>query len=242
MRMHQKAGVIIALTGLKFAGKGTFASIAASEFGCSVYRTRDQILVDAPDYGILKPRAEISIAEMQRIGNEGRAKGGNGYWADRLFESARRQGVRRFIMDGVRHPDEIESLYGCAEDLDWAFATVAVEAPTLTRFLRVGGRNDEGDAQLRAVNEEDPVEELRRRFAKFLAMDDRDRGIGEPWHGQQVDACMAEARYDADRYRQEPTPSCIGFVLRNDGALDAFQTAARAALAECVVYAPVVSA
>ncbi len=220
--------IIIALTGLKFAGKGTFASIAAAEFGYEVFRTRDQILADAADYGIIKPRSEISIKEMQTIGNSGRAKGGSGYWAERLFDAAQRRGVSRFIMDGVRHPTEIHTLLVRATGSGGRFACVGVEAPTFMRFGRTAGRNEEGDADMRDIE-------------AFLTMDDADRGIGQPWSGQQVDACMSAARALADR-----TPAIIdeglwgnramtreqGYILRNDKTLESYQDAARNVLAQ----------
>jgi dephospho-CoA kinase len=219
--MHAKDKTItVALTGQKFAGKGTFAGIAAKEHGFSVYRTRDQILADAAEYGIVKPRAEISIAEMQMIGNAGRAKGGNGYWAERLFDAARTRGARRFLMDGVRHPDEITALAGKAKASGGIFFVIAVEASAYVRFGRTSGRDDEGDAAMRDIK-------------AFLDMDDADRGIGQPWSGQQVDACMAYARELAarqpyiatveDMANDCPWPRNNAFVLRNEGSLEHYQ-------------------
>lgn len=227
----------IALTGLKFSGKGTTAKVAAEEFGYRVYRTRDQILADAADYGITKPSKDISIPEMQFIGNEGRKRGGNGYWAERLYESAQARGVEWFMMDGVRHVAEIDALARKTRATGSSFAVIGVEAWFMTRLGRVPLRNDEGDAQLRDVGDVDGTEALRRAVEKFSRMDDRDRGIGEPWHGQQVDACMAYARGAADTtaeygYCDMDGGNCHGYLLRNDSTLEDYTASVRHALTE----------
>lgn len=233
--------ITIALTGLKFAGKGTFAEIAAKEFGYGVRRTRHQIMADAAYYGFTKPPAELTIAEMQEIGNAGRVKGGNGYWAKRLYEKAASEGVTRFIMDGVRHPDEGEALLEAVSEHGGLHAEVAIEASFETRFGRMLSRNEEGDAQLRQAAADDPVERLRKQVAAFSAMDDRDRGIGEPWHGQQVDACIAEVRhmaYITSAYRDSADmPIYVAYVLNNDGSKDAFEDAVRACLRDVEMWA-----
>jgi dephospho-CoA kinase len=205
--------IIIALVGLKFSGKGTLAAYLAKHFGFTIFRTRDCILADAGDYGIVKPREEVSIPEMQFIGNAGREKGGNGYWALRQYEKACAQGVERFLMDGVRHPDEIKVLREVAVRTPGTiFVAIGIEASFMNRFARLAGRNDEGDAKLRDAD-------FRLAVAKFSAMDDRDRGIGEPWHGQQVDATLSVVRHMAQQMNPRQ-PGGMGRVYGNNGTLD----------------------
>ena len=107
------------------------------------------------------------------LGNEGRAKGGSGFWAEELIADFRRDGVRRAVVNGVRNPGEIESLRNAAGD---ALVLVGITAPYDVREARFLKRGQAGD-------------ELTPE--KFAALDATDRGAGQPDDGQQTDRCMA---------------------------------------------------
>lgn len=59
------------------------------------------------------------------------------------------------------------------------FVLVGITAPTEVRFRRFIGRRQDGDSDA---------------LSAFLEIDDRDRGVGQPSDGQQVERCLALVR------------------------------------------------
>lgn len=170
MEIRNDFDLVIGLSGLKAAGKDEFGRRAESYFGFAHTRVSDAIRAEAAKRGIANP----STAILQDIGNEGREKSGDsGYWPKELLKIMQMQGRRLVIINGIRHPDEA---LGLRMLLGEKFAHVGIFAPTITRAKRFLSRGQAGD----------PAE-----FEHFLAIDDRDRGIGEPQHGQQVDRALA---------------------------------------------------
>lgn len=162
--------LVIGLSGLKAAGKDEFGKRVEEYFGFAHTRVSDAIRAEAAKRGILDP----STAVLQDIGNEGREKSDDsGYWPKELLKIMRESGKRLVVINGIRHPDEAVALRAA---LGGKFVHIGIVAPTHIRAKRFLSRGQAGD----------PAE-----FEKFLAIDDRDRGIGEPPHGQQVDRTLA---------------------------------------------------
>lgn len=158
--------LVIGVTGLKAAGKDVICERLALH-GFGVYRLSDPLRVEAAKRGIQEP----TVARLQDLGNEGRRKGGPGYWAERLLDMAKERGHALVAVNGIRNPGEIEILR--KEN----FVLVGVVAPILTRAARFLNRDRVGDPPT---------------LEGFLQVDDRDRGVGEPLDGQQVDKCIAQ--------------------------------------------------
>lgn len=167
--MNDKEVFAIGVVGYKAAGKDTVCELLKKR-GFAVLRTSDAIRADLRTLGNENPTTPELIAK----GNEGRATSGDcGYWMRRLAEMAQKDGHKKIVFNGVRHPEEVDALekiYGKR------FAMIGIVAPTAARAMRFLKRGQAGD----------PAE-----FEAFLKIDDTDRGIGEPCHGQQVDRALA---------------------------------------------------
>ncbi len=159
--------IVVGVTGLLAAGKDVLTD-RLKTMGFGVRRTSDPIRDVAAARGVTEPTRE----QLQDIGNWGRRQG-LGFWALKAARMLADDGYRRVAINGLRHPGEVEALRNAYGD---RFSLVGIEAPTWIRFQRVAGRNRTGDSL---------------DIEGFLKMDDRDRGIGEPWDGQRVDLTMA---------------------------------------------------
>lgn len=176
---------VISLSGLKAAGKDELCKRLAAQ-GYASLRLSDPIRAEAVRRGF----AQYTTAQLQDIGDEGRRLGGPGFWAAKAIELAKERGLAKVIINGVRNPGEIEALRTAAEG---RCTLVGVVAPLLVRFGRVAGRGQVED---------------RYKLEEFVAMDDRDRGIGSPPDGQQVDRCLALVPWEN--------------LYVNDGTLEAY--------------------
>lgn len=174
--------MVIGITGLKAAGKDAAAALLADR-GFTVLRTRDVITMDLANEGLTHP----TVAQLQDKGNQGRIESGDlAYWAKRMVKLAEERGVTKLVLNGLRHPGEVQ---GISAMLGSTFTMIGLVAPTKIRAARFLSREQAGDP---------------REYAAFIATDDRDRGIGEPPGGQQVDRTLALVPY-ADVYNNSGT-------------------------------------
>ncbi|OGL73408.1 hypothetical protein A3C96_00855 [Candidatus Uhrbacteria bacterium RIFCSPHIGHO2_02_FULL_60_10] len=167
---HQKSTLndfdcVIGLVGLKAAGKDEFADYVTAKYGFTVRRCGDEIRAQLRSEGHEKP----TIAQQIELGNRARLESGDiGYWAKRVLERARQTGNRLMAVNGIRHPAEVDGLRTIAGD---AFTLVGIVAPFQMRAKRLLERGRDGDP---------------KTMEEFTALDQKDRGIGQPAHGQQV--------------------------------------------------------
>lgn len=174
---------VIAAVGYKAAGKDTFCKYLIAHHGFNMVSTGDIIREIAKAEGI----AQATTADLQDIGDrERRASGDNGYWMHRLIAAARERGWRRVVLNGIRNPVEVETLKGI---LGARLTLSGVVAPTMVRAERFIKRFPEVST-----------------LEQFLVIDDRDRGIGQPPEGQQVDRTLAFVPF-ANVYNNIGTPS-----------------------------------
>lgn len=159
---------VIGVTGQKASGKGVFSD-RLKQFGFVTRRTSDEIRADLAKRGNKNP----TVQELIDRGNMGRKEHGVGYWTRSAIATLRGEGYMRIVIDGIRHPLEKTAIEDVATGR-CAFA--AIVAPLSVRADRFMKRSRDGD----------PI-----TFPEFLALDDTDRGIGEPWYGQQVDRTIA---------------------------------------------------
>lgn len=176
---------VISLSGLKAAGKDELCKRLAAN-GYQTLRLSDPIRAEAVRRGL----TEYTGPQLQDIGDEGRRLGGPGYWASKALELAQERGHRKLIINGVRNPGEVEVLRSAAGQ---RCLLVGIVAPTVVRYGRVSGRGQVED---------------RYDLETFLQMDDRDRGIGQPADGQQVDRCLALVQPEN--------------IFNNEGTLEAY--------------------
>jgi dephospho-CoA kinase len=170
---------VIGLTGEKGAGKGTIAKRLTERYGFRAYRTRDAIIKECMFRGIVEP----TVATLQTVANEIRLSSGDTCcWMRRLLKQAGQDGVDRVILDGIRHPGEIT---GLQDELGSRFTIVGITAPVEIRMARYLSRGDVGDALTAGGTM--TADEARQRF---IEMDQRDKGVGEPAHGQQSAAAL----------------------------------------------------
>lgn len=172
--MNKGKTFALGVVGYKAAGKDTVCDLLKKR-GFGVFRTSDAIRADLAAMGNTSPTTPELIAK----GNEGRASSGDyGYWMRRLAEMARSSGADRVVFNGIRHPEEVDAL---EEIYGERFAMIGIVAPASERARRFMSRGQAGD----------PTE-----FEAFLRIDDTDRGVGEPYHGQQVDRALARVPYE----------------------------------------------
>lgn len=182
----QKPKAVIAVIGLKATGKDVFAEIAIAR-GFKQRRVSDAVRKAALELeGVTNPPFEV----LNRIGNAGRHDSGDmGYWVKKLYQMARADGDRLIIVNGIRHPGELDALAECTKEDGALFCAVGITAPTAVRAHRLMERARPGDPTT---------------FDSFLDLDDADRGIGQPWDGQQVDAALAKVQW-SNRYHNNGT-------------------------------------
>jgi len=161
--------IVIGITGLKAGGKDELTRVLKGR-GFNVRRISDAIRLECAERGLANP----TVHELMNVGNWGREHSGDGgYWPKRLLAIMAAEGKPCVAINGIRNPGEVEVLRNM---IGARFVLVGITAPTWLRYQRSMKRKQGGD----------PAE-----LEGFLKMDDRDRGIGEPPDGQQVDRCLA---------------------------------------------------
>jgi len=172
--VFQDLEAVIGLTGLKAAGKDELCKVLAPS-GFVSRRCSDEIR----DELMLRGNPNPTVFEMVEMGNLGRAESGDiGYWARRVVATLAGRGCRRIIVNGLRHPVEVDALQDIAGT---GLTMVGIVAPTPVRAKRLIDRGRPGDPTT---------------YEEFMRLDDTDRGIGQPPHGQQVDRTLARVPWE----------------------------------------------
>jgi len=155
----------IGLTGRMASGKGEAAKILQQR-GYRYISLSDIVREEAA-----KGRRTVNRRQMQDIGNRLRQEGGAGILGQRVREKILVAAERKWVVDGIRHPDEVAEL----RRID-RFVLIGIDAPIDIICLRIRSR-------ARQTDDFDETE-LRRIL-------DREWGIGQPPDGQQVGRCVA---------------------------------------------------
>ncbi len=163
----------VCVAGLKGAGKDEFCRHMVAAHGYQSVRFSDPIREEAT-----RRYKDYTVQQLIEIGNEGRRMHGAGYWAEQLMLRAKSMGWQRLVINGIRNPGEIDAV---GKSSSWPITLVGITAPSMVRFERISKRGQ--------------IEDLPD-IAKFLVMDDADRGLDQPADGQQVDRCMALVPHD----------------------------------------------
>lgn len=174
---------VLGLTGTMGSGKNTVKQFILSRYSCYHVTLSDVIRGE-----IEKKRGQLNRTTLQDMGNEMRQKYGNHILAFLAVEYLPRD--KDFIViDGIRNPGEVEYLKG---KFGSDFYMIAVDASDEKRFERIQKRNDAKDP---------------RTMEDFRNADARDKGEGEPPHGQHVGKVVSMA----------------DFKINNDGDLNELQ-------------------
>src|SRR3989339_1464838 len=180
---------IIGLTGTMGSGKGELVKLLQQR-GYTYTSLSDAVRAEATRRGL-----EHTREHLQNTGNQLREEGGAGILGKKIRETieaeiARRSASedggglahrspanagRRWVIDGIRNPVEWEELKKLP-----GFHMLGVTASPETIVERVQKRNREGSP----LSREEVLAKLKR-----------ERGIGEPPEGQQVQRCLDHADY-----------------------------------------------
>lgn len=170
--------MIIGVTGLICSGKDVVGKVL-TERGFRRLSIADEIRETMRRQGL-----EITRVNMQDFSDKSRKLEGAGFWARRLM--SRMIPGADYVIESIRNPAEVEEF----RKLD-GFFLIGVDAPLMTRFSRMVARD----------REKDP-----KTVLEFMALDAKDRGVGQPDHGQQNAKCMDMA----------------DIVIINDGTIEDF--------------------
>ena len=162
---------VIGLTGTLGSGKNTVKHFILRKFNCYHVTLSDVIRAE-----IEKKRGTLNRLTLQDIGNEMRQKYGVHILALIAIEYLPRD-KEMIIVDGIRNPGEAEYL---KKKFGEDFKLIAIDAAQEVRFERT--RRRAGPKDLETLEE-------------FIELDKRDKGEGEPAHGQQVAACINMADF-----------------------------------------------
>ena len=119
---------------------------------------------------VSRAKKEITRSDMQNIGNRLRELKGPGILGKRVREKIESSNHNKWVIDGIRHPSEIDELKKI-EDFYLLGLSSRINA-IINRIKKRKRNTDIADES-----------ELKKRL-------DREWGIGEPEHGQQVGKCM----------------------------------------------------
>jgi len=161
--------LFLGLTGRMASGKGELIKIAV-KMGFKAISLSDVVRDE-----VKRRNKPANREEMQAIGNHLRELDGPGALGKKVREKIIQSDSNRWIIDGIRNPAEILQL----KKLN-PFFLLGIEADMSALLTRLKDRGRDMD---RAANEK-----LTQRL-------NREWGIGEPDHGQQVRKCMEMADY-----------------------------------------------
>ena len=162
---------VIGLTGTIGAGKKAVKDVLKAKID-----SFDVVLSDVIRVELERKRGRADRKTLQDMGNDMRRMYGKHILAKLAVEylSKKKEYV---VIDGIRNPGEIQYL---RQRFGSDFKLVAIDADPKIRFERITKRAQAKDA---------------KTWEEFVAMDERDQGVGEPEYGQQVKACMEMADF-----------------------------------------------
>lgn len=162
--------IIVALTGDSSKGKGTVAKNYKSK-GAEVFVLSDIIATEAKKMGW--PHWDRKV--LQDLGDELRRQFGNDVLVARTFKLEDFKMAEFAVIDGIRHPDEIQLL----KDVFPEAKLIAVDMSDLHAFELMQLRNRDGDP---------------KTFEEYMLSKKRERGEAGS-NAMQVDKCIELADF-----------------------------------------------
>ncbi len=160
---------IIGLTGYLGSGKGELVKLLQKR-GFTYVSLSDAVRQEATTQGL-----EHTRDHLQNVGNQLREEHGAGVLGKKIRETVEQELERRWVIDGIRNPGEWEELTKLP-----GFQMIGVTASPEIIVERITERDREGTPLSR--------EEILEKLA-------RERGVGEPPEGQQVQRTLDHADY-----------------------------------------------
>jgi len=151
------------------SGKGEVVKML-SEQGFKSISLSDIVRNEASAKGL-----EHTRENLQMVGNELRSIGGVGVLGRKVREAVENDPGESWVIDGIRNPGEAAELKKLP-----GFAMIGVSAREDILIQRIETRNREGKMLSKV--------EIKERLQ-------RERGVGEPPEGQQVESCLKQADY-----------------------------------------------
>ena len=151
------------------SGKGELVKLLQQR-GFTYISLSDAVRAEATKRGL-----EHSREHLQQVGNQLREEHGAGVLGKKIRETVEQEMERRWVIDGIRNPGEWEELKHLPD-----FEMIGVTASPDTIIERITRRNREGTPLSRE---------------EVLAKLNKERGIGEPPEGQQVQRCLDQADF-----------------------------------------------
>lgn len=167
--MDNNKELYIGLTGIMATGKGESAKIL-KKLGFNYISLSDIVRAEAS-----KRKTPVTREEMQDLGNALREKGGEGVLAKKVREKISETMQKKWVIDGIRNPAEVIEL----KKLN-SFFLIGLTTPLYTIINRIKKRKRDTDT-------EDEIEAKKRI--------EREKGVGESKHGQQVGKCLHMADF-----------------------------------------------
>ncbi len=161
--------ILIGLTGQMGSGKGEIIKILEMK-GFRKISLSDMVRAEVKRQG-----RDVNRSEMQDIGNSLRKVGGAGILGKLVKESIEKSEYTKWVIDGIRNPAEIEHL----RQLD-CFSLIGVKASVSVLLNRIKNRRRDTD---------------RMTDTEIKKVLEREWGIGEPYDGQRVGACIQLSDY-----------------------------------------------
>lgn len=170
-----KLPLVIGLCGYPGAGKDTAYELLVAH-GFKVYGLSDRLRETSKDRGVPLP----SRVQLQDLGDELRAKQGNGVLAILTAQKIIAEKTTHAVINGLRNPEEAEYLKQCR---GLQFVLIAIAVPAELRFARMQGRNRSGDPTT---------------WEAFLQMDAREKGTAAAATSLRVGQVMEMADVEVD--------------------------------------------
>ncbi len=129
----------ILLVGLPGSGKDAAAGLISREFGHFPIRMSDLVRLEVEKSGL-----EVTRETLRDVGSALRSRMGPAAVAKMVLERIRSlegEGVERFVVNGIRNPEEVDEFRAALGD---EAVVVGLVAPRRARFLRLLGRGREG--------------------------------------------------------------------------------------------------
>ena len=159
--------MIIGLTGLMGSGKTEVVRILEQR-GFSSLTLSKMVRAEAEKQGLEQTRANL-----QDLGNLMRKREGAGVLAKKAIDFIKSSTQENWVIDGIRNPAEIEELRQLP---NISIIGLHVDRPTLiSRILKRGRESDS------------------KTESEIIKVIERERGVGQPADGQQVDQCVKMA-------------------------------------------------
>lgn len=164
--------IAIGITGAMGVGK-SLACDELQRLGFAYVSLSEIVTEEVARRGIKRTLGDRQIG--QSVGDSMRANQGADILARLMVEKINNSGIKKVVIDGIRNPAEVKYL---REQVP--FKLIGLTASPEIRYQRICGRGRISDPQ---------------SWDEFLKIDSRDRGYGQPSHGQQVEACLQFADY-----------------------------------------------